>query len=88
MIINIKNLKNKIIYRANYRGTKEMDRLLGTFTKRYIDQLIDEELILLCDLLDCDDENLYRLNQGLELTIEIKPNKVTELFKNYKYLNE
>ena len=88
MIINIKNLKNKIIYRANYRGTKEMDKLLGAFTKRYIDQLIDEELILLCDLLDCDDENLYRLNQGLELTIEIKPNKVTELFKNYKYVNE
>ncbi len=65
-----------------------MDKLLGTFTKRYIDQLIDEELILLCDLLDCDDENLYKLNQGLELTIEIKPNKVTELFKNYKYVNE
>jgi|GEM_PF-1169135 antitoxin CptB len=88
MIIHIKDLKNKIIYRANYRGTKEMDKLLGTFTKRYIDQLIDEELILLCDLLDCDDENLYKLNQGLELTIEIKPNKVTELFKNYKYVNE
>ena len=88
MTINIKELKNKIIYRANYRGTKEMDKLLGAFTKRYIDQLIDEELILLCDLLDCDDENLYKLNQGLELTIEIKPNKVTELFKNYKYLNE
>ncbi len=65
-----------------------MDKLLGAFTKRYIDQLIDEELILLCDLLDCDDENLYKLNQGLELTIEIKPNKVTELFKNYKYVNE
>ena len=76
------------MYRANYRGTKEMDKLLGAFTKRYIDQLIDEELILLCDLLNCDDENLYKLNQGLELTIEIKPNKVTELFKNYKYVNE
>jgi antitoxin CptB len=88
MIIHIKDLKNKIIYRANYRGTKEMDKLLGAFTKRYIDQLIDEELILLCDLLDCDDENLYKLNQGLKLTIEIKPNKVTELFKNYKYVNE
>ena len=88
MIIHIKDLKNKIIYRANYRGTKEMDKLLGAFTKRYIDQFIDEELILLCDLLDCDDENLYKLNQGLKLTIEIKPNKVTELFKNYKYVNE
>ena len=88
MNINIKDLKNKIIYRANYRGTKEMDKLLGSFVRTYIDQLIDEELILLCDLLDCDDENLYKLNQGLKLTIEIKPNKVTELFKNYKYVNE
>ena len=88
MIINIKDLKNKIIYRANYRGTKEMDNLLGSFTKRYIDQLIDEELILLCDLLDIDDENLFKLNQGLQLTIEIKPNKITELFKNYKYASE
>ena len=72
MIINIKDLKNKIIYRANYRGTKEMDKLLGSFTKKYIDQLNKEELSLLCDLLDYDDENLYKLNQGLKLTIEIK----------------
>ena len=88
MTIHIKDLKNKIIYRANYRGTKEMDKLLGSFTKRYMDQLSDVELILLCDLLDCDDENLYKLNQGLPLTIKIKPNKVTELFKNYKYTGE
>jgi len=88
MIINIKDLRNKIIYRANYRGTKEMDKLLGSFTKKYINQLIDEELKLLCDLLDYDDENLYKLNQGLQLTIEIKSNKVTELLKNYKYVCE
>ncbi len=43
MIIHIKDLKNKIIYRSNYRGTKEMDKLLGSFTKKYIDQLIEEE---------------------------------------------
>ena len=88
MIMHIKDLKNKIIYRANYRGTKEMDKLLGSFTKRYIDQLLDEDLLLLCALLDYDDENLYKLNQGLGLTIKIKTNKVTELFKNYKYAVE
>jgi antitoxin CptB len=88
MTIHIKDLKNKIIYRANYRGTKEMDKLLGAFTKKYIDRLLDEELILLCDLLDCDDENLYKLNQGLQLTIDIKSNKIIELFKNYKYVSE
>ena len=88
MIINIKDLKNKIIYRANYRGTKEMDKLLGTFTKIYINQLTDDELPLLCDLLDLDDENLYKLNQGLEQTNEIVPNKVTKLFQNYNYVSE
>ena len=88
MTINIKDLKNKIIYRANYRGTKEMDKLLGSFTRKYIDQLSEEELKLLCDLLDFDDENLYKFNQGQNLTIEIKLNKVTEMFKNYKYVSE
>ena len=88
MSINIKDLKNKIIYRANYRGTKEMDKLLGSFTKIYIDQLTDDELPLLCDLLDLDDENLYKFNKGLMLTVKIETNKVTELFRNYKYVSK
>ncbi|NMN68019.1 antitoxin CptB [Candidatus Pelagibacter ubique] len=88
MIINIKDLKNKIIYRSNYRGTKEMDKLLSSFTKKYINQLNKEELLLLCNMLDYDDENLYKLNQGLQLTIEIKNTKITELFENYNYENE
>ena len=88
MIINIKDLKNKIIYRANYRGTKEMDKLLGSFAKTYVDELIDDDLQLLCDLLDYDDENLYKLNQGQGLTIEIKSNKVIELFKKFEYVSE
>ena len=88
MTININDLKNKITYRANYRGTKEMDTLLGSFTKKYIDQLNIEELSLLSDLLNFDDENLYKLNQGLQLTIEIKNNKIIDLFRNYNYGKE
>ena len=86
MIINIKDLKNKIIYRSNYRGTKEMDKLLGAFTKKYINQLKDVDLQLLCCLLDLDDENLYKFNQGRETTIKIDSNSVTDLFKNYLYV--
>ena len=88
MIINIKDLKNKINYRANYRGTKEMDKLLGSFTKIHINKLTYNELRLLCDLLDHDDENLYKLNQDLELTIKIEKNHITELFKKYEYRGE
>tara|TARA_B100000795_G_scaffold256539_1_gene229066 strand:- start:460 stop:726 length:267 start_codon:yes stop_codon:yes gene_type:complete len=88
MIINIKDLKNKITYRANYRGTKEMDKLLGTFTKIYINQLSNDELPLLCDLLNLDDENLYNMNHGLKMTVKIEKNKITELFKKYEYVSE
>ena len=88
MTINIKDLKNKITYRANYRGTKEMDKLLGSFTKKYIDHFNEQDLNLLCDLLNCDDENLYKFNQGQSPTIQIKPNKVSEMFKNYNYASE
>ena len=69
-MINITNLKKKIIYRSKYRGTKEMDSLLGSFTKKYINVLKDNELQYLSDLLDCDDENLYKYNQQQETTIK------------------
>ena len=87
-MINITNLKKKITYRSNYRGTKEMDKLLGSFTKKYIDTLNEDGLKHLSNLLDCDDENLYKYNQGQEITIKIDTNYVTELFKNYKYVCE
>ena len=85
---NITDLKKKIIYRSNYRGTKEMDKLLGSFTKRYINIIKKEELQYLCNLLDYDDENLYKYNQGQKTTIKIDTNNVTELFKNYIYVSE
>jgi antitoxin CptB len=88
MTINIKDLKKKIIYRANYRGTKEMDKLLGSFARRNIDKLDEPELLLLIDLLDVDDENLYKFNQNQQTSLKIPKNRVTELFKNFVYKNE
>jgi antitoxin CptB len=87
-MINITNLKKKITYRSNYRGTKEMDKLLGSFTKKHLDTLSEEGLKQLSNLLDYDDENLYKYNQGQETTIKIDTNYVTELFKNYIYICE
>ena len=69
MCINIDDLKKKIIYRSSYRGTKEMDTLLTSFTNRYIDSFDREELTYLLDLLDIDDTNLYNLNQGKKVSI-------------------
>tara|TARA_A100001015_G_scaffold75758_1_gene84081 strand:+ start:4424 stop:4690 length:267 start_codon:yes stop_codon:yes gene_type:complete len=85
MIFNIDELKKKIIYRSTYRGTKEMDTLLSSFTKQIINDLNEDELINLSNLLDIDDENLYKFNQGLSPTVNIQINKVSKLFKKFKY---
>jgi len=88
MTINIEDLKKKIIYRSTYRGTKEMDNLISSFTKKYINTLNETELNNLSNLLNIDDENLYKLNKNQETTIMINENTVTKLFKNFKYKNE
>ena len=85
MSFNIEELKKKIIYRSTYRGTKEMDALISSFTKKIINDLNGDELISLSNLLDIDDENLYRLNQGLSTTVDIEENKVSKLLKEFKY---
>ena len=85
MTFNIDELKKKIIYRSTYRGTKELDKLLSTFTRSIINQLNDDELVDLSSLLELDDENLYKFNQGLRTTVTIKDNKVSKLFRDFKY---
>ncbi len=85
MTSDIEQIKKKIIYRSNYRGTKEMDKLLGTFTNKYLNQLNNEELNELIKLLEIDDNNLYNFYNGLDTNIEFENNKINNLFKNFKF---
>ena len=85
MDIDIELLKKKIIYRSNYRGTKEMDKLLGAFTRKYLDQFSEEDLNQLIKLLEIDDNNLYNFYNGLKTDIQFEDNKINKLFKNFKY---
>ena len=55
MTADIEQIKKKIIYRSNYRGTKEMDKLLGAFTNKYLDQLNAEDLNELIKFLEIDE---------------------------------
>ena len=86
MDFNIDQLKKKIIYRSNYRGTKEMDKLLGSFTKKYIDKLDKKDLFDLEKLLNIDDDNLYKYFKNQETEIEFEDNNINLLFKNFKYV--
>tara|TARA_B100001063_G_scaffold55174_1_gene49135 strand:+ start:333 stop:590 length:258 start_codon:yes stop_codon:yes gene_type:complete len=85
MTVNIDQLKKKIIYRSNYRGTKEMDKLLGAFTKQFIDKFNANDLNELIKLLEIDDNNLYNFYNGLKTDIKFENNKITSLFKNFKF---
>ena len=85
MDFNIELLKKKIIYRSNYRGTKEMDKLLSEFTKKYINQLSHQDLMDLEKLLDIDDDNLYNFYNGLKIDIKIEDNNINKLFKNFSF---
>ena len=85
MTADIEQIKKKIIYRSNYRGTKEMDKLLGSFTRKYLDQLNMEDLNQLIKLLEIDDNNLYNFYNGLNTDIQFEDNKINKLFKNFKY---
>ena len=85
MDIDIDQLKKKIIYRSTYRGTREMDKLLSTFTNSHIDNLTNEDLMDLEKLLDIDDNNLYNYYNNLKTDIKFKNNRVNLLFKNFKY---
>ena len=88
MTLSIDQLKKKIIYRSNYRGTKEMDKLLGAFTKKYIDTLSVKELKDLEELLDIDDTNLYNFYNGLDFDIKINDKYIYSLFKDFVYKSD
>ena len=82
---DIDNLKKKILYRSTYRGTKEMDKLLGSFTKHYINELNHAELKVLENFLNIDDDNLYRYYKGLNTEINFENNHINLLFKNFVF---
>tara|TARA_B100000963_G_scaffold72164_1_gene60290 strand:- start:6486 stop:6752 length:267 start_codon:yes stop_codon:yes gene_type:complete len=84
---NIEQLKKKIIYRSNYRGTKEMDKLLSAFTNRYINELDEKDLFDLEKLLSREDEDLYDYYKGTNENLKFEKNNINLLFKKFQLNN-
>ena len=80
----LETLKKRLLYRASYRGTKEMDILLGQFVKKYIDEFDETYLNELENFLKFEDEVIFNFYQ-LDISKEnIDQNKVAKIFKNFK----
>ena len=76
--------KKKLIYRAGYRGTKEMDILLSSFVNKYIDKLDKIHLLELELFLNFEDDTILSYYHYNIVKKKIDKNKISKLFKNFK----
>ena len=77
---NKQNLINKIIYRSQYRGTKEMDIFVGNFVKSIVYNLPIEDLEDLDLLINMNDEDIKKILDGKK---EFNNNKILEFLKQF-----
>ena len=78
---NKQNLINKIIYRSQYRGTKEMDIFVSGFVKSIIDSLSIDDLKDLDILVNMNDEDISKISKN-EMSFENK--KISKLLIDFK----
>ncbi len=79
------NLKKRLIYRSQYRGTKEMDKLIGSFVQLNIDNFSPIQLKELEKFLDIDDDTLYKFYNDQIVEINFNNSEILKLFKNFQY---
>ena len=82
---DITNFKKKLIYRSQYRGTKEMDKLIGNFVQTEIKNLNIDQLYKLEKFLEIDDDTLYKLYNNQIVEIDLLNNEIIEIFKKFDY---
>ena len=78
---NKQNLINKIIYRSQYRGTKEMDIFVSSFVKSIIDSLSIDDLTDLDILVNMNDEDISKI---LKNEMSFKNKKILKLIIDFK----
>ena len=77
-------LIKQIIYRAMHRGTKEMDLLLGSFVKKYINEFNISDLEDLEKLLSFEDDIIHNWYFKNNVSTNIPNTKVSKFLKNFK----
>ena len=76
--------KKKLLYRSNYRGTKEMDILLSQFVKKYINNFNEDQLLELDKFLDFEDEVILNFYNNSIIRDNIDKNKISKIFKSFR----
>ena len=76
--------KKKLIYRAGYRGTKEMDILLSSFVDKNINLFNKQLLNELDKFLNFEAEIILNYYQHGIIKENIDKNEVSKIFKKFK----
>ena len=76
--------KKKLLYRASYRGTKEMDILLSSFVKKYINIFNEAQLRDLENFLKIEDEEILNYYNHNKITNAIEKTKISKIFQEFK----
>ena len=76
-------LKKRLIYRAGYRGTKEMDILLSSFVDKYINTF-DENLLFELEKFYLEDDVIKNFYNNNVVDKQINENKISKIFKSFK----
>ena len=76
--------KKKLIYRAGYRGTKEMDILLSSFVDKYINTFDENLLFELEKFLNFEDDVIKNFYNNNVVDKQINENKISKIFKSFK----
>jgi antitoxin CptB len=77
-------IKKRIIYRASYRGTKEMDILLSSFVNKYINEFDEKNLLELENFLNFEDEKILNFYNHNIVEDNIDNNKISKFFRSHK----
>ena len=78
---NKQNLINKILYRSQYRGTKEMDIFVSRFVKSIIDSLSFDDLKDLDLLINMNDEDILKISKN---ELSFRNSKIFKLLTDFK----
>jgi antitoxin CptB len=62
----LENWRKQLIFRADHRGTKEMDLIMGRFAKENVPDFNEADCMIFEDLLQENDPNLYNWLTGKE----------------------
>jgi len=73
--------RKRLTYRANYRGFKEADMILGGFAKAYAPEMSESEITCFEDLLGAKDHDIYGWING---TLPVPANYDTPLLERLR----